>query len=209
MSQTRPTTCRPFDRLKRSLAPEDATAMRADRTAAQVSEIPAPARGLDQGAMAGLLQQCIGSSGGREKWIVRTQFVRSRQTTRTCQSDGMRLARAAFRGHEVVITIALVEMWSLSDPKGRTAKNIDRRADQTARHGGKFLQCDAGKLPAVRPGIPDLIEQPLAPVVIVEQGWIESTAVQRHRLAPRPGDVHRSDEIIPDIFGAAIERLDV
>ena len=24
MSQTRPTTCRPFDRLKRSLAPEDA-----------------------------------------------------------------------------------------------------------------------------------------------------------------------------------------
>ena len=69
----------------------------------------------------------------------------------------MRLARAAFRGHEVVITIALVEMWSLSDPKGRTAKNIDRRADQTARHGGKFLQCDAGKLPAVRPGIPDLV----------------------------------------------------
>ncbi|MNI68835.1 hypothetical protein D3C73_1245500 [compost metagenome] len=63
-----------------------------------------------------------------------------------------------------------------------------------------FLQHDAREIIVVLAEIPAHIEQPFAPVFIMEEERVEAAAVQADRAAPRPLKIRRRNQVIMQIL---------
>ena len=89
----------------------------------------------------------------------------------------------------------------------QTFKNIDDIPDQFLTLRAIFLQVDSTK-PVVRPTmVPDHVHEPLAPVVIVEQRRVETTAVHVDRIAPFTVNGFAGRQVVMGVFKISVKAL--
>src|SRR6188474_1981914 len=95
--------------------------------------------------MARALQGDVGSMTRAQDVDVRVQFVRSEQRSRSRHRHGMPPRRAPFRRHQVVPTVALVEMWRFRQAERSALEDVVPRADESPLRWRIFLQHDTRK----------------------------------------------------------------
>ena len=149
--------------------------------------------------MPGPLQRGVGPRARGEDVDVRVQLVRSEQLARARHGHAMVPAGAALSGEQVVVTVAAVQVRGFGQAVLGPGEDIGTAADQAPFLDRVFLQHDAGEALAARAVIPQLVQEVLAPVVVVEQRWIEAAAVHVHRIGPRPVDARADDQVIMEI----------
>src|SRR5690606_7123548 len=57
--------------------------------------------------------------------------------------------------------------------------------------------------------VPEHVEEPLSPVVIVEEGWVEAGGIDIDGIGPWPFDGRRGDDVVVRVLEVAVVALDV
>ncbi|MNC20021.1 hypothetical protein D3C75_679630 [compost metagenome] len=94
----------------------------------------------------------------------------------------MVILSAAFSRNEVIPAVFPVQMRAFRQPQRCPFIDRKHRTDQPFQLCRILLQNNSGEAVLVRPVIPQHIDQPFAPVQIMEQGRIKTAAVQINRL---------------------------
>ncbi len=129
---------------------------------------------LDNVAMAGALQ------GGQwrvlrgQDVLVGMGLVGPVDSARASKGAGMVIGRAAFGGEQIIPAIALIEMRALDQLEVCTLVDVLDRADELAGLGVEFLQDDAGKQQRPPAVVPCHVDEPLFPIVVVEQRGVKA-----------------------------------
>ena len=143
------------------------------------------------------------------------QRIGAFDNARARHGDGVIIARAALGRCQIVPAAALEEMRALDQAKRAPGEDVFRRADQPARSRVPFLEQDAEKRWVLQMRarwaavVPDHVDEPLAPVVVVKQRRIEAARVDIDRVRPRPLDRRRGDDVIVCVLEVAVEAFDV
>ena len=126
---------RPHHRLNRGLAAQRAASAIAKRAAAEMHHVGLAVLRLHQVGVPGALQFDIRAMARSQDVCVRMQFVGSGQFARARHGDGVPPSRAALRGQQVVVAVALVEMRTFGEADARALENHVRRPHQLALRG--------------------------------------------------------------------------
>src|SRR5690606_8582737 len=177
----KPAILLPYAVLGRRSAPEGRAARAGQRAGAAMRLVVLPAGRPRDLAVTGALQRRIGRSLGRKEMHVRVQLVGAVDAAGTRHGDGVLIGGAALGHGQVVPTIALIKMRPLDKAQRASGEDVLRLADKPSRLWVVFLQEDAresGALGIAADGfaavVPEHVEEPLSPVVIVEEGWVEA-----------------------------------
>lgn len=119
-------------------------------------------------------------------------------------------AGPAFGHQQVIPAIALVDVRRLGKAPLGSFEDEPPRADQPARPSIQLLRDDTREALVRRTMVPQHVEQPAAPVIVVEQGRIEPAAIEVDRIRPLSVDPVACHEIIMKVAqrhpARAVER---
>ena len=194
----RPAVLAPDQLLDRRLAPQGAAAAIGQRATTEIDRIGL-AVGLDQVGMAGALQRYVRPVARGQDVGVGVQVVRAADVARTGHGHGVAPTSAALGGDQIVPATPLVEMRGLGQADGRALEDHLALADQLALGGGELLQHDAGEAVLAGPMIPQLVDQPLAAIVVMEQRRVEAGAVQVDGIRPWSVDAVGGDQVVVEV----------
>src|SRR5512134_2974476 len=91
---------------------------------------------------------------------------------------------ASLRGQQVVVAVALVEVWTFGETdRGAPEDQVDL-PDQLAFARRVLLQYDSGEAVLSGPVVPQHVDQILPSIVVMKQGGIEAAAVEVNRIRP-------------------------
>src|SRR5271166_274673 len=182
---------------------------------AQVRVIDLTVRRLDDLSVPGALQRRVGRVLRRYEMDVRVEFVRAFDPPRARHRHGVVVAGAALGDGEVIPAVALEEMRPLGEPMRTACEDALRRPDQSALMRVPLLQANAeeGKMLEMRSRpiamVPDHVEEPLAAVVVMKEGWVEPARIDVNRVRPAVLDGPRRHDVIVRVLEVAIEPFDV
>ncbi|MNC67004.1 hypothetical protein D3C75_1174640 [compost metagenome] len=91
---------------------------------------------------------------------------------------------SAFRYQQIIIPGPLIQLRPFGNPHRRPGVYLMNRSGQFTGRRVVFLQHDTGEIIVVLAEIPAHIEQPFAPVIVMEEERVEAAAVQADRAAP-------------------------
>src|SRR5689334_15928201 len=124
------------------------------------------------------------------------QLVGTVESARAGKGRGVRILGAALGGEQVVPAVALVNVRTFDQCAPGALEDVLHRTDERPRLQTKLLEQDASEAVVLLPMVPYHVEQPLAAIVVMEERWVESAAVQEDRLGPRAFDRWRGDEVV-------------
>ena len=219
-----PVVVAPMDALQRCLAAKRAMQRRVacggivliqpgatpfERSTTQMGQHPFASLGLHETGMAGALQAVGALLPGRQQGVAGQSFVRSVDAARASQCHRMLIEGAALGGHQVVPTVAAVEVWTLDDLQLGTCVDILHRAGQATALNVVLLHQDAVEVVLAGHMNPLLVEQPVAPVVVVEHAGVKARAVQEGALAPGTINAGRGDQVVVRILVRSVHAAHV
>ncbi len=200
--RAQPAVLAPRHLLDRGLAAQDAAAAIGQGAAAEIDHVGLTGLRLDKIGVAGALQWRVGLVARTHNVSVGVQFVGAIDMLRTRHRHRVVPARPAFGGDQIIPAVALVEMRRLGEAQRRAVENQLAFADQAALGVRIFLANDAGEAVVARPPIPELIDEILPPVVVVEQRGIEAARIHIDRIGPFAVDLGRGHEVVVEIAQA-------
>ena len=171
-----------------------------------MGQIPFARQRLDQFSVSGLLEfNRFVIARGQDRCLG-IEFIWTHDGFGTRHRDTMAPAGAAFGEHQIVLPIVLVQVGAFSNHL--FGKNVSDGTYEFTRIRIIFLKHNAGKPRMVFAEIPEHIDQPLAPIVIMKKRRVKATGVEIDRLRPWPENVRRSDEVVVHVFEVADSRPD-
>ena len=123
---------------------------------------------------------------------LRIEFVRAGNIFCSRHRDAVIPTRATFGQHQIIITVAFVNIRPFGEDFFR--KEFRHRSDEFARLVIVFLNDNSRKAIPVFAKIPNHVQQPLAPVVIVKERRVETDGIEFNRVAPRAKNFRRGRE---------------
>lgn len=127
------------------------------------------------------------------------QLIRPVQVARPRHRHAVVPSGTALGRQQVVVAIALVQVRRLRQAVRRPLEDVLAAADQPPFRHRILLRHDARKAVAARPVVPQLVQQILAAVVVMEQRWIETAAVEMNGIGPRAVDARAGDQVIMEV----------
>ncbi|MNJ31102.1 hypothetical protein D3C77_257270 [compost metagenome] len=175
-----------------------------------MSHVPLAFGRLHQAAVTGALQFRFRLPARGQHRIKRIDFVRPEQFLGSRYGHRMAAACASFRSDEVVAAIPLINMRGFRFFQRGAVKQLLRLSNQLPLLRIVLLNDDAARFIAFRNAvIPQCIQQPLAAVIVMEQGRIEAAAVQINRLRPRAVDGFSRNQVVMAILEWPLRTLDI
>ena len=200
----------PLDRHERGLAAERAGLLPADghRAPAEEGDEEVALRRVDEAAVAGALQRAlVVVLRGEER--LRVALVGAPDRLRARELHAVPVGRAALGDHEVVGSVALVEVRALGAERGRADVDDLRGADEALLRGRVLLQDDPREEAMAGAVVPEHVHDVLATVVVVEERGVEAARVEEHGLAPRAARVLRRDDVVRHVLVDALDAARV
>ena len=194
--RAQPAVLAPPHALDRGLAAQRATPAVGNGASAEVHQVDFPGLGFHDVGMSGALQCDIRAMARGQDVGIGMQLVRPHQLARAGEGDGVAPPGASLCRQQIVVSVALVEVRAFGEADGRALEDETRLPRQAALRGGVLLQHDSGKAVIAGAVVPQHVHEVFAPVVVVEEGGIETAAVEVNRIAPLAVDGRAGDEVV-------------